>query len=302
MEGLSRRSLLGASASVLGLAVLPGAASPSAPAMLERPIPSTGETLPAIGMGTWQTFDVSGRRALRERRPVLQAFLDAGGRVIDSSPMYGDAEAAVGTLLLETKAPAEPFVATKVWTHGHEEGIAVMERSIQRMGGRVDLMQVHNLVDWRTHLPVLRTWKDEGRIRYLGITHYQRSAFDELEAIMRDEAVDFVQLPYSLAMRDAEARLLPCAEHTGTAVLVMRPFDEGSLFRRIKGRPLPGWAAEIDATSWAQVFLKFLLGHPAVTCPIPATSKLHHMKDNMAAGRGRLPDAALRQRMIDELG
>lgn len=304
MTRLGRRRFLGGAAAVAGLGVLSwrADATSSAPSpMLTRTIPGTTEALPVIGMGTWQTFDVSGQRALDERRPVLQAFFDAGGRVIDSSPMYGDAESAVGALLPKMEPAPTPFVATKVWTRGEAEGIAQMERSIRRMGGRVDLMQIHNLVDWRTHLGVLRAWKDEGRIRYLGITHYQRGAFDELEAIMTDECVDFVQLPYSLAMRDAEARLLPCAEHTGTAVLVMRPFDGGSLFRKVKGRPLPSWAAEIDAVSWGQVFLKFLLGHPAVTCPIPATSKLDHMRDNMGAGRGRLPDAKLRQRMIEAL-
>lgn len=254
-----------------------------------------------IGMGTWQTFDVSERRARASRRAVLQAFFDAGGRVIDSSPMYGRAEAVVGTLLQRVSVPDRPFIATKVWTTGQAEGIAGMEASIRKMGGRVDLMQVHNLVDWREHLPTLRRWKDEGTIRYLGVTHYRRSAFDELEQIIKDESVDFVQLPYSLAVRDAESRLLPCAEHTGTAVLVMRPFEGGDLFRRVRGRPLPAWASEIDCDSWAQIFLKFVLGHPAVTCPIPATSKVEHLLDNVRAGTGALPDAALRERMIAAL-
>ncbi len=269
--------------------------------MSTRPIPRTGELLPAIGMGTWQTFDVSGARALEGREAVLQAFLNAGGRVIDSSPMYGRAEAVVGELLPRVRASSPPFVATKVWTTGRDKGIAQMRASIRKMGGRVDLMQVHNLVDWREHLPTLRRWKDEGIIRYLGVTHYLRSAFDQLEAIIEHEAVDFVQLPYSLATRDAEARLLPCAERTGTAVLVMRPFEGGELFRRVKGRALPAWASELGCRSWAQVLLKFVLSHPAVTCPIPATSKLKHLHDNMQAGSGPLPDAAMRRRMIASL-
>jgi len=266
--------------------------------MRTRPIPSTGETLPAIGMGTWQTFDVAGRRARTECQHVLQAFLDAGGRVIDSSPMYGQSEAVVGDLMPRVSAADPPFIATKVWTSGREDGVAQMEASMAKLVRPVDLMQVHNLVDWREHLPTLRRWKEEGRIRYVGITHYQRSAFEALERIMRDETVDFVQLPYSLGMRDAEARLLPSAASTGTAVLVMRPFEGGELFRRVRGRPLPGWAADLDCTSWAQIFLKFLLGHPAVTCPIPATSSVEHLRDDVRAGVGPLPDAALRRRMI----
>lgn len=290
--------MLGAGAGAAALALVrPG---PAKPTMSTRKIPSTGEALPVIGMGTWSTFDV-GRGDYDSRREVLQAFFAAGGRVIDSSPMYGRAEKVVGDLLPDVPQHAEAFVATKVWTRGGKQGIREMEDSIRKMGGRVDLMQIHNLVDWRTHLPTLRAWKAEGKIRYLGVTHYQLSAFDELEAIMATEAMDFVQLPYSIGVREAEKRLLPCAEKTGTAVLVMRPFEGGSLFSAVKGRALPELAKDLGIESWGQYFLKFILGHPAVTCPIPATSKLGHMRDNAGAGSGPMPDAKMRARMLAAL-
>jgi len=267
--------------------------------MTTRAIPSSGERIPVIGLGTWQTFDVDGTPApLRE---VMRSFAAAGGRVIDSSPMYGRAEEVVGALVADLDV--QMFLATKVWTRGRAEGIAELERSMQRMRtDRLDLVQVHNLLDVETHLPTLREWKAAGRIRYLGITHYQSSAFADMERLLRSEALDFVQLPYSVGVREAEKRLLPAAADTGAAVLVMRPFEEGALFRRVRGRPLPQWAAEIDCTSWAQVFLKWILGHPAVTCPIPATSDPEHLHDNVAAGRGRVPDETLRRRIVAELG
>jgi aryl-alcohol dehydrogenase-like predicted oxidoreductase len=271
--------------------------------MNTRPIPRTGEPIPVIGLGTWQTFDVGSDP--EERAPlaeVLTRFFAAGGRVIDSSPMYGRAEAVTGDTVAATGAIGTPFLATKVWTRGKREGIEQMERSLERMRAtRMDLMQVHNLLDWQTHLPVLREWKQAGKVRYIGVTHYAHSAFGDLERLIRTEALDFVQLPYNLADREAEQRLLPAAADTGTAVLVMRPFAEGGLFRAVKGKPLPGWAAEIDCTSWAQLFLKFILGHPAVTCPIPATSNPKHLADNVQAGRGRLPDEAMRRKMIELL-
>jgi len=284
----------------------PGAApSPTntSTSMNTRPIPRTGEPIPVIGLGTWQTFDVGSDP--EERAPlaeVLTRFFAAGGRVIDSSPMYGRAEAVTGDTLAATGAIGTPFLATKVWTRGKREGIEQMERSLERMRAtRMDLMQVHNLLDWQTHLPVLREWKQAGKVRYIGVTHYAHSAFGDLERLIRTEALDFVQLPYNLADREAEQRLLPAAADTGTAVLVMRPFAEAGLFRAVKGKPLPGWAAEIDCTSWAQLFLKFILGHPAVTCPIPATSNPKHLADNVQAGRGRLPDEAMRRKMIELL-
>jgi diketogulonate reductase-like aldo/keto reductase len=193
-------------------------------------------------------------------------------------------------------------LATKVWTRGRAEGEAQMRRSMQLMRTpRMDLMQVHNLVDWRTHLETLRAWKKEGLVRYIGVTHYQLGAFGDLERIATRESIDFVQLPYSIVTRDAEARLLPAAAASGVAVLVMRPFEEGALFARVRGKPLPPWAADFDCASWAQFFLKFILGHPAVTCPIPATASAKHLADNLGAGRGRLPDEATRKKMIEYL-
>jgi len=272
--------------------------------MLTRAIPKTGEKLPVIGLGTWQTFDVGASREERApQKEVLRRFLETGARVIDSSPMYGRAEAVTGDLLRELGQEQTPFIATKVWTTGREAGLEQMRDSLRKIGhGKIDLMQVHNLVDWRTHLPILREWKKEGRIRYLGVTHYQRGAFDELEKLLREETLDFIQLPYSIALRDAERRLLPAAAETGTAVLVMRPFEGGELFHRVKGKPLPSWVADFDCQGWAEFFLKYILGHPAVTCPIPATSNPRHLEDNLRAGSGRLPDAKTRARMVEYLG
>jgi aryl-alcohol dehydrogenase-like predicted oxidoreductase len=266
--------------------------------MLTRPIPSTGEPLPVIGLGTWQTFDVGGEAAARKPLgEVLQVFFDAGARVLDSSPMYGRSESVVGDLLRGTPWASRAFVATKVWTTGRDAGVAQMEESERRMGGRIDLMQIHNLVDWRTHLPTLRAWKEARRIRYVGITHYSTGAFDEMERILRTERLDFVQLPYSLGMREAERRLLPAARDTGTAVLVMTPFEKGSLIRDVRGKPLPGFAGDLGVTSWPQLLLKWILGHPAVTAPIPATSNPRHMQENLAAGLAPLPDEALRAKI-----
>lgn len=271
--------------------------------MHTRPIPRTGEPLPVVGLGTWQTFDVGASPA--EHAPqaeVLARFLAGGGRLIDSSPMYGRSEEVVGALLAARPHP-RPFLATKVWTSGRDEGIAQMEDSIRKMagpGGAVDLMQVHNLVDVDTHLATLKDWKAAGRIRYLGVTHYSRSAFDALERIVRSGAVDFVQLPYSVTRPDAERRLLPAALETGTAVLVMRPFEEGGLLARLRGRPVPAWAAaELGVRGWPELLLKWILGHPAVTCPIPATARPDHLADNLRAGEGPLPDAAQRHRIAE---
>jgi diketogulonate reductase-like aldo/keto reductase len=269
-------------------------------AMATRPIPATGEALPVVGLGTWQTFDVGAGAAEREPlRRVLAAFLDGGGRVIDSSPMYGRAEGVVGDLVAERAGGPAPFLATKVWTSGRERGEEQMRASMRLMQARrLDLLQVHNLVDWRTQLETLRAWKKQGLVRYIGVTHYQLGAFDELERIVAKEGVDFVQLPYSIATRKAEERLLPAAAQHGVAVLVMRPFEEGALFGRVRGKALPPWAADLDCASWAQFFLKFILGHPAVTCPIPATANPKHLADNLAAARGRFPHAALRRKML----
>jgi aryl-alcohol dehydrogenase-like predicted oxidoreductase len=271
--------------------------------MLTRKVPRTGEGIPVVGLGTWQTFDVGpSEEELAPRLEVLRAFLAAGGRVIDSSPMYGRAEEVTGELLTRLPGAPRPFLATKVWTRGKAEGATQARESMRRLRtDKLDLLQIHNLLDWEVHLPALRTLKERGAIRYVGITHYARSAFGELERIMRAERVDFVQLPYSIATREAEVRLLPAAQETGTAVLVMRPFEEGELFRAVKGKALPAWAKEIDAGSWAEVFLKFILGHPAVTVVLPATSNPRHLADNVRAGRGSMPDVGLRKRMAEEL-
>ncbi|HYQ82277.1 MAG TPA: aldo/keto reductase [Anaeromyxobacteraceae bacterium] len=300
--GIGRRGFLaltgGAGASVLW----PGRAVPES-GMLTRPIPRSGEPLPAVGLGTWQTFDVG--ESASERSPlaeVLRRFLDGGGRVIDSSPMYGRAEAVVGDCLAGSRHAATPFLATKVWTNGRSAGEAQMRESMRRLRSeRLDLMQIHNLLDWETHLPVLRDWKAKGRFRYIGITHYSLGAFAQMEKLLRSERLDFVQLPYSLATREAEQRLLPAAADTGTAVLVMRPFEEGALFRAVRGKPLPAWAAELGCGAWSQLFLKFILSHPAVTSVIPATARPEHLSENLRAGLGPLPDEAMRRRMVELL-
>jgi aryl-alcohol dehydrogenase-like predicted oxidoreductase len=273
--------------------------------MLTRKIPRSGESIPVIGLGTSRTFDVGPAASdLAPLVEVMRAFIDAGGRVIDSSPMYGQAERVVGDLLERTGNVGKAWLATKVWTDGEQEGIEQMNESFRLMRtGTIDLMQVHNLVDTQTHLKTLRKWKEKGRIRHIGITHMRPKAYPEMERLMKKEKLDFVQLPYSIGDRQAEERLLPCARHTGTAVLVMRPFEKGRLFQMVGGKPLPGYAKELQASSWAQLFLKWLLGHPAVTCPIPATSKLKHALDNVQGGFGPLPDAKLRRRIqADVLG
>ena len=262
------------------------------PALGTRPIPATGEALPVIGCGTYVGFDVAPGSAEYQRLPgVLQALFGAGGAVIDSSPMYGRAEAVTGELLAAAGSHGKAFLATKVWTRGRAEGIRQMEESLRRLQvERLDLMQIHNLVDWQTHLATLRDWKAAGRVRYLGVTHYTAGAYDALEAVMRAEALDFVQINYSADEREAERRILPLAAERGMAVIINRPFGGGGLLRRLRDRPLPAWAAEIGATSWAQVLLKFVLSHPAVTCTIPGTSRPEHMADNALAGTGTIPE------------
>jgi aryl-alcohol dehydrogenase-like predicted oxidoreductase len=294
---ISRRELLrlalGAGILISGGAAM-GAANSS---ILTKPIPRTGESLSMIGLGTWQTFDVGSaeRAPLRE---VLRDFVRLGGTVIDSSPMYGRSESIVGDLAAELNFEGKLFVATKVWTSGREAGIRQMEESFRRLRvKRIDLMQIHNLVDWRAHLNTLREWQKQGRIRYLGVTHYTASAYDQLARVLETEELDFVQLNYSIVEREAEQRLLPLAIDRGVAVLVNRPFAQAQLFSKVRGKPLPAFAAEIGCASWAQFFLKFVVSHPAVTCAIPATSKVQHLIDNMQAGMGRLPAAEIRQRM-----
>lgn len=261
--------------------------------ILKRTIPSSGERIPAVGLGTWQTFDVSQssdeRNALKD---VLTTLLSKGGTVVDSSPMYGRSEEVVGDLSTALGINQQLFVATKVWTSGKESGIRQMNESFRLLRReRIDLMQIHNLVDWETHLKTLRAWKDEGKIKYIGLTHYTEGAHGQLEEIIRREKVDFIQINYNVVERKAERRLLPAAKDHGVAVLVNQPFESGSLFRRVRGMELPSWAAEFDCRSWAQLFLKFILAHPSVTCVIPGTSKPHHMSDNISAAFGELPTA-----------
>jgi aryl-alcohol dehydrogenase-like predicted oxidoreductase len=265
--------------------------------MIKRTIPSSGEQLSVIGMGTSRTFshDVS-KRQLGE---VMQAFFDHGGQLIDSSPMYGPAESLVGDLLKTTNNTEALFVATKVWTYGKASGIEQMQQSMQRMGVEViDLMQIHNLRHWKAHIHTLREWKAQGKIRYLGITTSHGSRHEEFEEVTKAEPLDFVQFSYNLVNRVAEERLFPIVADKGIATVINRPFQRGRMFRTVKGKKLPEWAAEFDCKSWAQFFLKFVVSHPNVTNVIPATSKPHHMVDNMGAGYGRLPDARTRERMI----
>lgn len=271
----------------------PVSAASAAP-MQRRPVPASGETLPVIGVGTYQGFDVGPGSDAYARLPgVLDALFAAGGTVIDSSPMYGRAEATTGELLAGRPERARAFVATKVWTNGRDAGVRQMEASLRLLRtDRLDLMQVHNLVDWRTHLATLRGWKEAGRVRYLGVTHYTASAYDELASVMRSERIDFVQVNYSLHERDAERRVLPLAAERGIAVLINRPFGGGGLLRRLGNRPLPPWAPEVGAASWAQLLLKFVLSHPAVTCTIPGTGRPEHMADNARAGVGPIPEAS----------
>jgi diketogulonate reductase-like aldo/keto reductase len=267
--------------------------------IIMRTIASSGERLPAIGMGSSRTFDVSLDSATRERlAQVLAIFFERGGTLIDSSPMYGDAESVLGELLAATPGRDRLFAATKVWTDGKQAGIDQMQRSMRRMGvERFDLMQIHNLRDWQPHLETLLRWKAEGKIRYVGVTTSHGRSHGELEQLLRDHAFDFVQLSYSIGNREVEARLLPVALERGVAVIVNRPFQRGSLFRKVKGQPLPPWAADLGIESWGQFFLKYVIAHPAVTCAIPATSKPRHMHDNMGAILGELPDADTRRRM-----
>lgn len=265
-----------------------------APAMARRTVPTSGQPLPVIGLGTWQGFDhAPGSPEYGRLTGVLDALFSAGGSVIDSSPMYGRAERTTGELLAASGQRERAFLGTKVWTRGRSEGVAQMEQSLTLLQSpRIDLMQIHNLVDWRTQMATLRDWQRRGRIRYVGVTHYTASAYDELEAVMHAENLDFIQINYSLDEAEAANRILPLAADRGIAVLVNRPFGGGGLLRRLRSQPLPGWADETGATSWAQLLLKFVLSQPAVTCVIPGTSRPEHMADNAGAGFGPVPDTA----------
>ena len=296
---IERRTLLQAGIG-LGLAGRLGFAVGEQSQPITRAIPASGESIPAIGMGTSRTFDVEpGADMIDQLAEVMRIFFAGRGALVDSSPMYGNAEAVLGRVLQKLGHPEQLFAATKVWTYGAEAGIEQMQASGRRMGvEKFDLMQIHNLRDWKVHLPTLRRWKTEGRIRYLGITTSHQRYHSELEEIMRTEPLDFVQFSYNIENRLAEQRLLPLAADRGIATLINRPYQRGDLFRKTRGKPLPALAAELGCESWGQFFLKFLLGHPAVTCLIPATSKPHHMRDNMGANFGAVPDETQRREML----
>ena len=299
---LSRRAFL-ASAGAFGASARLGKTWASVGPLLTKAIPGSGERLPVIGMGSWLTFDVHDDQELREaRREVLRAFFEGGGGMIDSSPMYGSSEEVIGYCLSRLPKQDAWFAASKVWTLFQSRGVRQMETS-ERLWGveRFDLMQIHNLLDWEAHLETLLQWKAEGRVRYIGITTSHGRRHGAFEKIMAAQPIDFVQLTYNILDREAEERLLPLAAERGLAVIVNRPFRRGALFGFFERHPLPGWAAEFDCANWAQFFLKFAVSHPAVTCAIPATSRVDHMRENMGAARGRLPDPETRQRMVRHL-
>jgi diketogulonate reductase-like aldo/keto reductase len=296
-SALSFLTSLGAAA--FGAPLLP----PYMQAVAKRPIRSTNELIPCVGLGTWQTFDVGSSEAeLMPLKEVLQKLVGSGGSVIDSSPMYGNSEKVVGDLSSELMLNEKLFIATKVWTSGKEAGVKQMDNSFRLLKRKtIDLMQVHNLVDWQNHLKTLQRWKEQGKIRYIGLTHYTDSAHDTLQKIISTNKIDFIQINYSLNSRHAETKLLPAAKDLGVSILINRPFDEGALFTKVKGKRVPEWAKEFDCTSWGSFFLKYILANPAVTCVIPGTSKLKHLADNLSAGIGKLPDSAHLKKMIQEI-
>jgi diketogulonate reductase-like aldo/keto reductase len=285
----------------LAAMVTAGRAAAQSRAMLTRAIPSTGETLPVIGLGTWQVFDVGADASARAPlRDVLRTFFAAGGRMVDSSPMYGASESVVGDLCKELAICEPLFVATKVWTRGRDAGIQQMETSFKRLRvEQMDLMQVHNLLDVATHTKTLADWKAKGRVRFVGITHYTSAAYADVEKWLKTGQYDFLQINYSLAERESGERLLPLARDRKVAVIANRPFAEGAMFRRVRGKPVPEWAKEAGMATWAQYFLKWIVSHPAVTCAIPGTGRADHLADNLAAGTGPLPGEAMRKRMAE---
>ncbi len=282
---------------------LPAPTAAQAVQPTRRPIPSTGERIPVIGMGSWITFNVGSDGAARAQRTrVLQHFFQRGGALIDSSPMYGSSEEVIGHCLRAIGAGAQPFAATKVWIWGRALGARQMAHSQELWGvRRFDLMQIHNLLDWEAHLQTLLEWKQQGRIRYIGVTTSHGRRHAELEQIMRTQPIDFVQFTYNAADREAEQRLLPLAAERGLAVIANRPFQGGTLIDRARRQPLPSWAAEIGCANWAQLLLKFVVSHPALTCAIPATSRVDHMEENMGALYGVLPDEGMRRRIAQQV-
>ncbi|RKR07294.1 diketogulonate reductase-like aldo/keto reductase [Kushneria sinocarnis] len=301
LSSMTRRRFL-AGLAAAGLASrLPPALASAGDSPITRSIPSSGEVLPVIGMGTWRTFNVGTDPGLLDQRArVLEVFFERGGRVVDSSPMYGSSEAVMGRLLARLGRREALFAASKVWTRDEDETRESVQRSADLWGvGRFDLMQVHNLLGWEGHLETLKAMKAAGELRHVGVTTSHGRRHDELERIMAREPLDFVQLTYNLLDRDAEARLLPLARERGIAVIANRPFQGGRLFERCQPHPLPGWAEDAGVSSWAEFFLKFIVSHPALTCAIPATTRVEHMQENMGALHGRLPDEAQRRRMAD---
>jgi len=299
MDFITRRDSL---KQLSSLALLPlfGLATPPSP-LMRRTIPGTNETIPVVGVGTWQTFDVDPAQ-FDPLRDVLRKLVEMGGTVIDSSPMYGASEDVVGKLSSELNLNEKLFIATKVWTSGEAGGVRQMNESFNLLKRKqMDLMQIHNLVDWPIHIKTLRQWKEAGKIRYIGLTHYTDASHETLATIIKNNPVDFIQINYSLRERHAAEFLLPLAKDLNVGVLINRPFEEGKLFDRVKGKTLPAWAAEFDCTSWGQFFLKYILSHPAVTCVIPGTSKVNHLLDNLGAGMGKLPDEAMRAKMVEEV-
>lgn len=298
---LTRRELVHWIAAGTLASALPSRAEEPARTMATRAVPGSREAIPVIGMGSSNTFDVGASDA--ERAPlgdVLRALTDAGGTVIDTSPMYGRAEQTIGDLVESLGLRSRLWFATKVWTRGREAGRQQIEESFRRLRtDRLELLQIHNLLDWREHVPTIRSLQQQGKVRYSGITHYRADAHAELERVLGEERFDWVQFNYSLAEREAEQRLLPFCMDRGVAVMINRPFADGALFARVRGKPLPPWAAEVGCASWAQYFLRFAISHPAVTCAIPATSKPQHMRDNAAAGAAPLPDEQQRRRMAE---
>lgn len=272
--------------------------------LLQRTIPRTAEKIPVIGLGTWETFDVASSQhaLLKDLTEVLKVFSAKGASVVDSSPMYGFSEKNVGQLSTELNINQKLFVATKVWTSGKEQGEKQINTSFDLLQRKqLDLLQIHNLVDWQVHLKTLRRLKENGKVRYIGITHYLENAYGEMEKIMRTEPIDFIQVNYNVLDRESEVKLLPLAQERKIGVLINQPFGYGKLFQRVKDKPLPAWVRDIDCQSWAQCFLKFIVSHPAVTCVIPGTGNPAHMIDNLGAGLGRLPDAKQREQLIKEL-
>lgn len=301
---LSRRRFLTRASQLSLLSAVGPSVSLAQEPLIQRSIPKTGERLPVIGLGTYRTFDVGGDRTqLEPLRRVTELFFARGGTVVDSSPQYGPAEATFGEVLGDIQSPSDFFAATKVSANGSEQGLQQMDSSATKMGvEQIDLMQIHNLRDWKTHLPVLKERKAQGIYRYIGISASREELYEEYESVMRSEPLDFIQINYSVAERKAAEVILPLAMDRGMAVLINRPFVAGALFPRVASQSLPAWAAEFDCVSWAQFFLKFVLSHPAVTCALQATTSTGHLLDNLDAGRGRMPDEDLRRRMVDLIG